>query len=47
MDLFNLRKQDAELLTDVKTWLAVELNSREWNPEWLKAMQSSGYCSAR
>jgi cobaltochelatase CobN len=47
MYINNLRKQGAESMTDLKTWLATELNSRDWNPKWLKEMQRAGYAGAR
>jgi cobaltochelatase CobN len=34
-------------VVDVKTWLANELNARQWNPKWLQAMKDSGYSGAR
>ncbi len=45
--IHNLRKPGSASLVDVKTWLANELNAREWNPKWLQAMKDSGYSGAR
>ena len=47
MYIENLRKPGAESIVDLKTWLATELNSRDWNPKWLKEMERSGYAGAR
>jgi cobaltochelatase CobN len=33
--IHNLRKPGSESLVDVKTWLANELNGRQWNPKWI------------
>ena len=43
----NLRKDGAERTVDLKTWLATELNQRNWNPTWIRHMQASGYAGAR
>lgn len=43
----NLRKAGAESVTDLRSWLASELATRNWNPKWLKEMQRSGYAGAR
>jgi len=43
----NLRKAGAERSVDLKTWLATELNQRNWNPKWIGHMQASGYAGAR
>jgi len=32
---------------DVKTWLANELNGRQWNPMCIEGMKQSGYSGAR
>ena len=47
MYINNLRKAGAESLTDLRSWLASELNTRNWNPKWLTEMQRSGYAGAR
>ncbi|MGE3841091.1 MAG: cobaltochelatase subunit CobN [Vicinamibacterales bacterium] len=47
MYINNLRKAGAESVTDLRSWLAAELNTRNWNPTWLKEMQRSGYAGAR
>ena len=47
MYINNLRKAGAESLTDLKSWIASELNARNWNPKWLTEMQRSGYAGAR
>jgi cobaltochelatase CobN len=43
----NHRRAGRESTTDMKTWLASELNARGWNPKWLRHMQQSGYAGAR
>lgn len=43
----NLRKDGAEKTVDLRTWLATELNQRNWNPTWIRHMQASGYAGAR
>lgn len=45
--LNNLRKAGSERPVDLKTWLATELNQRNWNPKWLEHMKKSGYAGAR
>jgi cobaltochelatase CobN len=47
MYIHNLRKAGSESMTDLKGWLASELNVRNWNPKWLAEMQRSGYAGAR
>jgi cobaltochelatase CobN len=47
MFIHNLRKSGSESMTDLKGWLASELNARNWNPKWLTEMQRSGYGGAR
>jgi cobaltochelatase CobN len=47
MFIHNLRKAGSESMTDLKGWLASELNTRNWNPKWLTEMQRSGYGGAR
>ena len=43
----NLRRTGRERLEDFKTFLAAEMNSRFWNPKWIREMQKSGYGGAR
>lgn len=45
--LHNLRRAGETDTVDVRTWLATELNARQWNPKWIGAMQRSGYAGAR
>jgi len=45
--IHNLRKPGSESLVDVKTWLANELNGRQWNPKGIEGMKQSGYSGAR
>lgn len=45
--LHNLRTAGQTETTDARTWLATELNARQWNPKWIVAMQRSGYAGAR
>ncbi|WP_130392729.1 cobaltochelatase subunit CobN [Cupriavidus agavae] len=45
--LHNLRRAGDTQTVDARTWLATELNARQWNPKWLAAMQRSGYAGAR
>jgi cobaltochelatase CobN len=47
MYINNLRKAGSESMTDLRSWLASELNTRNWNPKWLTEMQRSGYAGAR
>ncbi len=47
MYINNLRKSGAESLSDLRSWLASELNARNWNKKWLTEMQRSGYAGAR
>lgn len=45
--LHNLRREGQTQTVDARTWLATELNARQWNPKWIAAMQRSGYAGAR
>src|SRR6185436_14403242 len=45
--LHNLRQAGAEAVVALREWLAVELQSREFNPVWIQEMQKSGYAGAR
>lgn len=45
--LHNLRRVGDAETVDARTWLATELNARQWNPKWIGAMQRSGYAGAR
>lgn len=45
--LHNLRAPGETSTVDARTWLATELNARQWNPKWIAAMQRSGYAGAR
>lgn len=45
--LHNLRRAGETQTVDARTWLATELNARQWNPKWIAAMQRSGYAGAR
>ncbi|PWK35368.1 cobaltochelatase CobN subunit [Cupriavidus plantarum] len=45
--LHNLRTAGDARTVDARTWLATELNARQWNPKWIVAMQRSGYAGAR
>lgn len=45
--LHNLRRAGEEQTVDARTWLATELNARNWNPRWIEGMQRSGYAGAR
>jgi cobaltochelatase CobN len=47
MYINNMRKSGAESLSDLRSWLASELNARNWNEKWLTEMQRSGYAGAR
>lgn len=43
----NLRTRGRERLQDFQVFLAAEVNSRFWNPEWIRQMQAAGYAGAR
>jgi cobaltochelatase CobN len=45
--LHNLRQSGEEKTVALREWLAVELQSRQLNPAWLREMQKSGYAGAR
>lgn len=43
----NLRKAGREKIEDARTFIATELNVRNWNPKWIAEMQKEGYSGAR
>jgi cobaltochelatase CobN len=43
----NLRRRGHERLDDFRKTLSAELQSRVWNPKWIREMQRSGYAGAR
>ncbi|MGC8761509.1 MAG: cobaltochelatase subunit CobN [Bryobacteraceae bacterium] len=43
----NLRRRGHERLDDFRQTLSAELQSRVWNPKWIREMQRSGYAGAR
>jgi cobaltochelatase CobN len=43
----NLRARGRERLQDFRAFLAAEVNSRFWNPKWIRQMQAAGYSGAR
>lgn len=45
--LHNLRRAGQAETVDARTWLATELNARQWNPKWITGMQRAGYAGAR
>ncbi|PWU02390.1 MAG: hypothetical protein C5B51_20820 [Terriglobia bacterium] len=45
--LHNSRRAGEERMVALREWLAVELQSRQFNPTWLQEMQQSGYAGAR
>jgi cobaltochelatase CobN len=45
--LHNLRQAGEEKTVTLREWLAVELQSRQFNPKWIQEMQKSGYAGAR
>jgi cobaltochelatase CobN len=45
--LHNLRQSGEERMVALREWLAVELQSRQFNPKWIQEMQKSGYAGAR
>ena len=45
--LHNLRRSDGQKMVPLRAWLAVELQSRQFNPKWLREMKNSGYAGAR
>jgi cobaltochelatase CobN len=45
--LHNLRQSGRQKMVALREWLAVELQSRQFNPRWIQEMQKSGYAGAR
>jgi cobaltochelatase CobN len=45
--LHNLRQSGGQKMVALREWLAVELQSRQFNPKWIQEMQRSGYAGAR
>ena len=43
----NLRHADDAKASSLREWLAVELQSRQFNPAWIEEMRKSGYAGAR
>ena len=43
----NMRKAGQEKLEDARSFIATELNARNWNPRWITEMQKEGYSGAR
>ncbi|MBS1825017.1 MAG: cobaltochelatase subunit CobN [Acidobacteria bacterium] len=43
----NMRKKGEERLEDARSFIATELNARNWNPRWIQEMQKEGYSGAR
>lgn len=43
----DVRREGRHRMTNMKTFLATELNSRVWNPKWIREMQRGGYAGAR
>jgi cobaltochelatase CobN len=43
----NLRHADDAKASSLREWLAVELQSRQFNPTWIEEMRKSGYAGAR
>ena len=43
----NLRREDGAKVASLREWLAVELQSRQFNPKWIEEMRKSGYAGAR
>jgi cobaltochelatase CobN len=43
----NLRHADEAKASSLREWLAVELQSRQFNPAWIEEMRKSGYAGAR
>jgi cobaltochelatase CobN len=42
-----MRRAGDEKLEDARHFIAAELNSRNWNPQWISEMQKEGYSGAR
>ncbi len=45
--LHNLRRAGGQKMVALREFLAVELQSRQFNPKWIQEMQKSGYAGAR
>lgn len=45
--LNNMRKAGEERVEDARSFIATELNVRNWNPRWIREMQKEGYSGAR
>lgn len=45
--LNNMRKAGEERVEDARSFIATELNVRNWNPRWIQEMQKEGYSGAR
>jgi cobaltochelatase CobN len=43
----NMRRVGDEKVEDARRFIAAELNSRNWNPQWISEMQKEGYSGAR
>jgi cobaltochelatase CobN len=43
----NLRRPGQEKVEDARSFIAMELQSRNWNPKWISEMQKEGYSGAR
>jgi cobaltochelatase CobN len=43
----NMRRPGDEKLEDARKFIAAELHSRNWNPNWISEMQKEGYSGAR
>jgi cobaltochelatase CobN len=43
----NLRRKGEERVEDARSFIATELNARNWNPRWISEMQKEGYSGAR
>jgi cobaltochelatase CobN len=43
----NMRRAGDEKLEDSRGFIATELNSRNWNPQWISEMQKEGYSGGR
>jgi cobaltochelatase CobN len=43
----NVRRAKDAKVEDARTYIATELNARNWNPKWISEMQKEGYAGAR
>jgi cobaltochelatase CobN len=43
----NMRRAGDEKIEEARHFIAAELNSRNWNPQWISEMQKEGYSGAR